>query len=182
MLRFLGMLSLGNLFFGGRHHRLRRGLLFGALLGFVASRDFDTDRVEDDFRKAARKVRRAAHDAARAARREIRKVTHDRKMEEIHERIDVRKAEREERLNALHAEIEARKARKAEAEIRNEAPEQNVVRALPVSGINEAKEIRELAEGLERDARTAAMAADVPTIDFPEDDEKYFSSRKYGYV
>ena len=180
MLRFLGMLSLGNLFFGGRHHRLRRGLLFGALLGFVASRDFDTDRVEDDFRKAARKVRRAAHDAARAARREIRKVTHDRKMEEIHERIDARKAEREERLNALHAEIEARKARKAE--VRSAEQAQDPVRALPVSGTNEAKAIRELAADLERDARTATMAANVPTIDFPEEDGKYSSSGKYGYA
>ena len=32
------------------------------------------------------------------------------------------------------------------------------------------------------DARTAAMAADVPTIDFPEEDEKYHASRRYGYV
>ena len=54
--------------------------------------------------------------------------------------------------------------------------------ALPVSGTKEAKEIRELTEELERDARTAAMAADVPTIDFPKDEEKYYSSGKYGYA
>ena len=41
---------------------------------------------------------------------------------------------------------------------------------------------RELTEELERDARTAAMAADVPTIDFPKDEEKYYSSGKYGYA
>ena len=177
MLRLLGILSLGHLFFGGRRHRLCRGILFGALLGFLANRDFDMDRASEDARKAARNARRAAHDAVRAARREIRKAAHDRKITEIHERIDARKAEREERLKAIHAEIEARKARKAEV------PEaEPVVRALPVSGTNEAKEIRELAEGLEQDARTAAMAVNVPTIDFPDDEEKYFSAGKYGYA
>lgn len=125
---------------------------------------------------------------------------HDRKIDEIHEKIDARRAEREERLNALHAEIEARKARRAEArnevirntevqnaevrsaEVRVAELDQSTVRALPVCNTNEAKEIRELAEGLERDARTAAMAADVPTIDFPDEDGKYFSSGKYGYA
>ncbi len=180
MLRLLGMLSLGHLLFGGHHHRLRRGILFGALLGFLANRHFDTDRVAKDVRKAARNVRRTAHDAVRTARREIRKAAHDRKAAQIHEQIDARKAEREERLKAIHAEIEARKARKAE--VRESEQEQVLVHALPVSGTNEAKEIQELAEDLERDARTAAMAADVPTIDFPEGDEKYFSSGKYGYA
>ena len=172
MLRLLGILSLGHLLFGGRHHHLRRGILFGALLGFLANRDFDADRAAEDVRKAARKVRRTAHDAVRAAKREIRKAAHEQRTAEIHEKIDARKAEREERLNALHAEIEARKARR-----------EAVVHALPTSGTEEAKAIRELAEDLERDARTAAMAADVPTIDFPEEEEeKYFSSGKYGYV
>jgi hypothetical protein len=174
MLRLLGILSLGHLLFGGRHHHLRRGILLGALLGYLANKDFDAGRVAEDVRVKARKAERAAREAARAARREFRKAEHDRKVTEIHERIDARKAEREERLNALHAEAEARKAaRKAHS-----APE---VQALPVSGTNEAKVIRELTEDLERDARTAAMAADVPTIDFPEEDEKYSPSRKYGY-
>ena len=177
MLRFLGILSLGHLLFGGRRHHLRRGILFGALLGFLANRNFDKDRVAKDVRKAARNVRRTAHDAVRTARREIRKAAHDRKIAGIHAEIDARKAEREERLKAIHAEIEARKARKAE--VRKAEP---VVRALPVSGTNEAKELRELAESLEKDARTAAMAADVPTIDFPDEDGKYFPSGKYGYT
>ena len=175
MLKLLGILSLGHLLFGGRHHHLRRGILFGALLGFLANRNFDTDRVAEDVRKAAGDVRRTAHHAVREARREFRKAEHERRAEAIHEMVEARKTEREERLNALHAEIEARKAaQKAQAA--------NVVLALPTSGTNEAKVIRELTEDLARDARTAAMAADVPTIDFPEDDEKYFSSRKYGYV
>ena len=177
MLRLLGILSLGHLFFGGHRHRLRRGILFGALLGYLANRDFDADRVSRDVRKAARNVRRAARDAARTARREIRKAAHDRKVAVIHERIDDRKAEREERLKAIHAEIEARRARKED--VRKAG---TVIHALPVSGTNEAKVIRELTEDLERDARTAAMAADVPTIDFPEEDEKYFSAGKYGYA
>ena len=56
------------------------------------------------------------------------------------------------------------------------------VYALPECDTREAKEIRDLAEDLERDARTAAMAADVPVIQFPDEDEKYHASRKYGYV
>ena len=175
MLWLLGILSLGHLFMGGRHHHLRRGILFGALLGYLANRDFDADRVAEDVHKAAGNVQKSAHNAVRAAKREILKAEHDRKAAEIHEKIKARKAEREERLHALHAEIEARKAaRKAHRE--------PVVHALPTSGTNEAKVIRELAEDLERDARTAAMAANVPTIDFPEENGKYDSSRKYGYA
>ena len=83
MLRFLGILSLGHLLFGGRRHHLRRGILFGALLGFLANRNFDKDRAAKDVRKAARNVRRTAHDAVRTARREIRKAAHDRKIGEI---------------------------------------------------------------------------------------------------
>ena len=179
MLRLLGILSLGDLLFGGhrRHRALRRGLLWGLLFGYLADKDFDADRVAEDVRGKARKARRAAREAVKAAKREIRRAEHDRRAAEIHEKIDARKAEREERLETIRAEIEARKARKAEPR-----QEETVVRALPVSGVNEAKEIRELADDLDRDARTAAMAADVPTIDFPEEDEKYFSARKYGYV
>ena len=74
MLRLLGLLSLGNLLFGGRHHRrmLRRGLFFGAILGYLAHKDFDMEQVEEDARKAARTVKRTVHEAARAAKREIR--------------------------------------------------------------------------------------------------------------
>ena len=115
----------------------------------------------------ARKVKRAIHDAIRRTKRELR---------------DARRAERrqrtEERLEVIRAEAEARRAgrevRKAEAV--------KEVRALPESGINEAREIQELAEDLERDARTAAMAANVPVIEFPEEEGKYNASRKYGYV
>ena len=175
MLRLLGILSLGHLLFGGRRHHFRRGILLGALLGYLANMDFDADRVAEDVREKAGKVERAAREAVHAAKREFRKAEFDRRAEEIHEKAEARKAERKARMDALLAEVEARKAaRKAHSE--------QVVHALPTSGTNEAKVIRELAEDLEKDARTAAMAADVPTIDFPEDDEKYDSSRKYGYA
>ena len=46
----------------------------------------------------------------------------------------------------------------------------------------EAKENRELLKEMEQKAGTAAMLANVPTIDFPADDPKYDSSRKYMYA
>ena len=79
MLRLLGILSLGHLLFGGRHHHLRRGILFGALLGFLANKNFDTNRVAEDVREKARKAERTARDAVRAAKREIRNAAHDRR-------------------------------------------------------------------------------------------------------
>ena len=64
MLRLLGFLTLGNLLFGGRHHRhaLGRGLLFGALLGYLANKDFDADRVAEDIREKARKAKGTARE------------------------------------------------------------------------------------------------------------------------
>ena len=174
MLRLLGILTLGHLIFGGRHHRFRRGILFGALLGYLANKNFDAGRVAEDVREKAEKAKKAARKAMKAAEKEIRRAEYDHRVHEIRERADARRAAREDRLNALHAEIEAKKAaRKAEARRKE-------VYALPVSGLNEAKVIQELAEDLEKNSCAAAMAANVPTIDFPEDDEKYFSSRKYS--
>ena len=176
MLRLLGILSLGHLVLGGRHHRLRRGILFGALLGYLANKDFDARRAAEDIREKSEKAKEAARKAVKAAEKEIRRAEHDHRVHEIREKVDARRAAHENRLNALHAEIEAKKAaRKAETKRKE-------VYALPVSGLNEAKVIRELTEDLERNSLTAAMAANVPTIDFPEEDEKYFSSRKYGCV
>ena len=159
MLRLLGILSLGNLLFGGHHHRraLRRGLLLGALLGYVANRDFDMNRVQEDVRKEIRNARKAEQD------------------QRIAERLEAIRAEAE----ARRAEREARKAAREEQKAETGSRE---VYALPECDTREAKEIRDLAEDLERDARTAAMAADVPVIQFPDEDEKYHASRKYGYV
>ena len=176
MLRLLGILSLGHLIFGGRHHRLRRGILFGVLLGYLADKDFDVKRAAEDVRKKAEKATKTARKAVKAAKKEIRRAEHDHHVNEIREKVNARRAAHENRLNALHDEIEAKKAaRKAEAKRKE-------VYALPVSGLNEAKAIRELAEDLERNSCTAAMAANVPTLEFPEEDEKYVSSRKYSCV
>ena len=54
MLRLLGILTLGNMIFGGRHrhyhrhlsHRLGRGLLLGALFGLFISRKTQDYNVE----------------------------------------------------------------------------------------------------------------------------------------
>lgn len=192
MLRLLGILSLGNLLFGDRHHRhvLRRGLLLGGILGFLASRDFDTDRAAEDFRESARNAREAARKAVKAAKKEIRearKAVRDQRIKErretIHAGIEARKAARdqqlEERMNAVREEAEARKAQREQ--LRNAGTEE--APAAPATTGEEARINRELVEELERDARTAAMAASVPTIHFPEEEnEKYYSSGKYGYA
>ena len=189
MLRLLGILSLGSLLFGGRRRALRRGILLGAILGFLANRDFDMKRVKKDVREKARTAEDTVRRAVKAAKQEARKARReerDRRIAEhlntVHAEIEARKAERdrrtEERLNAIHAEVEARKARR---EQRTAEPAEEILTE-PVSVADEAQVNRDLVEDLERDARTAAMAADVPTIDFPAEDEKYHSSAKYGYA
>ena len=173
MFRLLGILTLGNLLFGGHHHHLRRslrrGLLFGALLGWLANRDFDADRVREDVRHTVRNARRTARKAMHAAREELRDARREER-EERHERV-------RERVEEIRAEAEARRA---EREVRKA----ETVEAQPAPAYtgHEAREIEELAADLERNAATAAMASDVPTIDFPDEDGKYDSARKYGYA
>ena len=147
MFRLLGIFAIGNLLFGGRrHHSARcRGLVLGALLSYLSNRDFDMDRVRREARETARKARRTAHDAARTVREEIRnarRAAHDQQIAErldrIHAETQARKAERETRKTE-------REVRRAESETgREEAARE--IRALPVSGVNEAKEIRELVD------------------------------------
>ena len=107
------------------------------------------------------------------------------------ERIEAIRARRQERqqeiaehLAAVRAEIAERKAERLNnafermEALRARHPE---IQAEPKAEGNEALLNRELVADLERNARTAAMAADVPTIDFPEE-EKYNASRKYYSV
>ncbi len=143
MFRLIGILALGNLLSGGRHHRhaVRRGLLLGALLGYLSNRNFDMNRIRREAHETARKARHTAREAARAFRKEIR---------------NARKASHE-------GQIQERRG--------STRPERNTVRALPNSGTHEAKEIEELVGDLERNAGTAAEAANVPTIDFPVPEE-----------
>ena len=172
MFRLLGILSLGHLLFGGgRRRALRRGLLLGALLGYLANRNGGADRVAEKARETAREARRAARDAARAVRREI----HDARRTESRRRT-------EEHLWQVHAEIDARRAEREARRAERETAAAREAFALPECDTREAKEIRELAEDLDRDARTAAMAASVPVIEFPEEDGRYHTERKYGYV
>lgn len=203
MLRLLGILTLGGLIFGGRRRRraLRRGLFLGALLGYFASRHENTARVREEVRHAAGEAKRAARDAAETVRREIREVrraARDERVEEhlreVHARTEERVREAhertEERLREIHERAEARRAeRQAAQQAAQQAPAAQTVQ--PVQAVQEDETIHtapiletneELVADLERDARTAAMAADVPTIDFPEEDEKYHASRRYGYV
>ena len=82
----------------------------------------------------------------------------------------------EDGVRALKDGIEARKA------IREQLKSGTIEEAQtePVIPVDEALMNRIIVCDLEKDAaRTAAMAANVPTIEFPEEDDKYFSSRKY---
>ena len=82
----------------------------------------------------------------------------------------------EEGVKALKDRIEARKA--PWEQMKSGTIEE--VQAEPVIPVDEALMNRIIVRDLEKDAaRTAAMAANVPTIQFPEEDDKYFSSRKY---
>ena len=48
MLRLLGFLTLGNMIFGRRHRRHRRGLLLGALIGLFAARAYTARSRADE--------------------------------------------------------------------------------------------------------------------------------------
>ena len=165
MFRLLGILTIGNLLFGGRHHRraLRKGLFLGVLLVFFANREFDINRARDDVRDAAGKAGKAAQKAAKAFREEIRNA-----------RENVRNQRGDVRTDAVRTENRngGREDFGAEAE--------KTIRALPQSGTKEASNIRELVNDLEKN--TWSSAADVPTIDFPEEDGKFNTYRKYGYT
>ena len=196
MLRLLGILTLGNLLLGGRRGRraVRRGLLFGALLGLFASRNFDTEKAAEDVRNTARNARRAARDAARAARdaaRAVRREIHDARRAEhrrdVEECLEEIRARAEERRAARAAAAAAATVTAAPAAAAPAAPAAPVAClppvGLPASAAPILDDSKTLVEDLERDARTAAMAADVPMIEFPEEEsDKYYASRKYGYV
>ena len=158
-------------------------------------------------RQAEREARLREHMAQvqeRLAAEKVRHVETEQKIREEQEAVRVkmeaqkeeRRLQAEERMARIHAEIEARKALREqkvleEAEARKEqesrraeaaaVPAEPVVMEIPGNG-NEALENRELVEELERNARTAAMASDVPVIEFPEEDDRYFSAKKYGYA
>ena len=166
---------LGALFVGacviGRHsfRALTRGVLFGVLIGIFGKRNFDMNRVREDVHDKVRDVRRTVKKAVKDAKKEMR---------------DTGKAQRAAWEGRVAERLERAEARKAQESRRTEAaavPAEPVVMEIPGNG-NEALENRELVEELERNVRTAAMAADVPVIEFPEEDDRYFSAKKYGYA
>jgi len=99
---------------------------------------------------------------AKKAMLESHRAEREQRIAEIHARIEARRAEHEQKLAAIHARIEARKAERSQRKAVGPA-----VKAEP---------------NQELQAMKAAMMADVPTIHFPEDDPKYNSAQKYGYV
>ena len=251
---WLSILLLGNLL-GGRRRSFGRSLLFGGLLGWLFHRNFDTEEMQKDMHRAARKVRKAVkaarhefRDIGRAvreqaqlktdvpvdavleqveasqARDEERRRKTDERIAAAHAKIEEARALRDERMQrkaerlndtferletvrarrlerqreiqehfaAVRAEIAERRAErmqriterlnntceKAEADRASRREPLHEVQAEPKASGNEALLNRELVADLERDARTAAMAADVPTISFPEE-EKYNAGSKY---
>ena len=75
---------------------------------------------------------------------------------------------------------EAKKEKAAEkaAAVKEEVKVPEVPVAAPVQA--ETQENNALLKELEQKAMSATMLANVPTIDFPADDPKYDSSRKYA--
>lgn len=107
-------------------------------------------------------MNREMKNALLKARIEARRADREKRLATIHARIEERRAEHEQKLNAIHARIEARKLERYQR--KDTEPS---VKAEP---------------NLELQAMKDAMMANVPTIHFPEDDPKYNSALKYGYV
>ena len=80
----------------------------------------------------------------------------------------------EERIAAIQAEIAALKA----ARKNRKQEKAETIHATP----DEMQLNQEIVRDLERHTGTAAMMSNVPTLQFPEDDPKYHSARKYGYA
>ena len=170
----------------------------------IKNHDSKYDRWDRLLGKPAKDRKKAVRKATQAVKRTIRELREDRRefkeamqearwearearLEKAAERFDAvmtgigalgKKCARktEDGVRALKDGIEARKA------IREQLKSGTIEEAQtePVIPVDEALMNRIIVRDLEKDAaRTAAMAANVPTIEFPEEDDKYFSSRKY---
>lgn len=104
---------------------------------------------------------------------ESRKAEHEQKIQAIHTKIEARRAEREQRIAEIHEAVQARK----EERLQRRVESLKAVR-------HQQEDVTAAAErdNVDRQARWAAMMANVPTIQFPEDDPKYNSARKYSCV
>lgn len=132
-----------------------------------------------EFREDSRELKKAMREARweeREARIEKAALRFDAMMTGIGALGEKCARKTEEGVRALKDGIEARKAIREQMKSGTIEEEQ----AEPVIPVDEALMNRIIVRDLEKDAaRTAAMAANVPTIQFPEEDDKYFSSRKY---
>ena len=127
--------------------------------------------------KIGKAIRKAVKAAVRECRetREYTREFHREMREARWEAQEARLEKAGERMDAVLAGIEKcgkKLAQKTAESVRE-------VQAKPEPLDYESLSNRDLVDDLERDARTAAMVANVPTIQFPEEDDKYFSARKY---
>ena len=133
-------------------------LLFGAFLYLLIKNQFDMQGVKKDARKIAKAIMKALQGAGKT----------------IHNAVDEAKKQK--------AEKAAAQAVRQAAEAVQAAPAQPAPEARAVTVSPETQENNQLLKDLEKNSSIAAMLANVPVLNFPEDDPKYDSSRKYNYA
>ncbi len=128
-------------------------LLFGAFLYLLIKNQFDMQGVKKDAHKIAKAIMKALQGAGKT----------------------------------IHGAVEEAKKQKAAAQAVRQAAE--AVQAAPaqpapeVRAVSpETRENNQLLKDLEQHSSIASMLASVPVLNFPEDDPKYDSSRKYNYA
>ena len=128
-------------------------LLFGAFLYLLIKNQFDMQGVKKDARKIAKAIMKALQGAGKT----------------IHNAVDEAKKQKA-----------AAQAVRQAAEAVQAAPAQPAPEVRAVSP--ETQENNQLLKDLEQHSSIASMLANVPVLNFPEDDPKYDSSRKYNYA
>ena len=129
-------------------------LLFGAFLYLLIKNQFDMQGVKKDARKIAKYLMKALQGAGKT----------------IHNAMDEAKKQK----------AAAQAVRQAAEAVQQSAPAQPAPEVRAVSP--ETRENNQRLKDLEQHSSIAAMLANVPVLNFPEDDPKYDSSRKYNYA
>ena len=129
-------------------------LLFGAFLYLLIKNQFDMQGVKKDARKIAKYLMKALQGAGKT----------------IHNAVDEAKKQK----------AAAQAVRQAAEAVQQSAPAQPAPEVRAVSP--ETRENNQLLKDLEQHSSIASMLASVPVLNFPEDDPKYDSSRKYNYA
>ena len=104
---------------------------------------------------------------------EAHKAEREQRIKDIHAKIEARRAERQKRIAEIHEAVQARK----EARLQRRAESMKAACHQQEAVVTVAER-----ENVDRRERWNAMMANVPTIQFPEDDPKYNSARKYSCV